>query len=654
MHPDINHMKSLFKIVVCLLLVCIWPSSAVALTGQRAPDFSLTGIDGRAYKLSSLKQRPMVMLYFFAADSKPSHSGLKALDQLRSSYPKSDLQVWAITKSAKAQVQRFLSHNPIDFPVLLDTGTVSKRYGADRIVPTTCILGPELKVLDLIQGGGKSGEVMLVRLAQRSLQRRNSEFARAVSEKVVKTDPQNVSAQVVKAYAALNQGKLDESKIAFAKLAQQGGRGMLAGKEGLSVVAAKKGQVQEALALAQQVERADPSRGLVNVVKADVLYSQNQKQAAEQEYEKAVAKENTAPRHRAKAYNQLARIRAEQGRWQQSKSLYDRAVAIDPYYIEATANKGLIYEKEGRWDQALASYNQALRIDKEDAMALALSQRALKMMQLEQNKSEKSRIDALVKELAERYRNRQSVQKAAPDDPWTSRPLVLSFVDFTETGGLAVRDGFATILTTRLAETLNGSGRVQVVERVVVEKLLQELHLGSSQLADPSTALELGKVLSAKLISTGTLYYLNGNYLLTLRLIDTETTRIAKVITADIPGTGSIRNAVQGINRRILATVMNQYPLQGYVVQAEQKKVMINLGAAQGVVPGTRFDIIEPAQAVTYRGRQLKGRPKVVGQVEIDTVEDDFCRGRVTGAKRPVVRDDMLREIITEMTGGKL
>lgn len=36
----------------------------------------------------------------------------------------------------------------------------------------------------------------------------------------------------------------------------------------------------------------------------------------------------------AKANNQLARIRA--------KSLYDQAVAIDPYYIEASKNKGLI------------------------------------------------------------------------------------------------------------------------------------------------------------------------------------------------------------------------------------------------------------------------------------------------------------------------
>jgi tetratricopeptide (TPR) repeat protein len=631
---------------VLLLCWCV-PAHGAGLTGKPAPDFTLSDINGAAHHLSSLKERPMVMLFFFDAGSKPSHEGLSTLDELCAKYRHSDLVVWAITKSGKDDVRRFLSHTSIDFPVLMDSGAVSKTYRADRILPTTCILGPDLKVLDLLHGGGKSAEIMLVRLAQRALQHRKNDFAAAVSLKVVQSNPENVSAQVVGAHAALNQGKLDASERAFAALAEQGGKARVAGQEGMSAVAAKKGQVQKALSLARQVEQSDPSRGTVNVIKADVLYSQNKKQAAEDEYQKAITKPNTPPRQRAKAYNQLARIRADQGRLEQSKSLYDRAIAIDPYYIEATANKGLVYEREGRWDQALASYDKALRIDKQDVVALTLQKKLLAMLQLEQDRSEKERIDTLVKDLAARYRNRQPGARDSVDDPWTSRPMVLSFVDFTETGGLPVRDGFSTILTTRLAETLNASGRVRVVERVIVDKLLQELNLGSSDLADPATALELGKVLSAKLITTGSLYYLNDNYLLTLRLIDTETTRIAKVITADISGTGSAQKDVHRLNRKILATIMAQYPLQGYVVQAEKDQVMVNLGAGQGVVPGTRFDIVEPAAPVEYRGRRLQARPKVIGQVEITTVETDFCQGRIVQTSRPIKRDDMLKERLT-------
>jgi tetratricopeptide (TPR) repeat protein/peroxiredoxin len=623
------------------LLAISWPAVASALVGARAPDFTLKDIHGGAHRLASLADRPMVMLYFFDAASKPSHSGLVTLDRLRAQYRRDDLVVWAITRSSKEQVERFVAQAPIGFPILMDSGPVSKSFQADRILPTTCILGPELNVMDLLPGGGQSAEIMLERLAQRALQQRQSDFARAVSQKVVQDHPENVEARITGAYADLNQGKLDESQKAFARLAEQG---RAAGLEGLSAVAAKKGQVQRALELAQQVEQSDPSRGYVHVVKADVLYSQNKKQAAEKEYQKAITKKNTAPYHRAKAFNQLGRIRAEQGRWGQALELYDQAAAQDPYYIEAATNKGLLYEKQGRYDQALACYAKAQRIDTTDRFALMLQKKLLAALESQRDRSEKSRIDALVKELAERYRNRRPAKGGAAADGWTSRPMVLSFVDLRQTGGLPERDGFDTVLTDQLADALNGSGRVQVVERALVEKLLQELNLGSSQLADPAAALELGKVLSAKLIVTGALHYQGGQYLLTLRLIDTETTRIAKVMTTELGGPETAVKDIAWLSRRILGTVVDQYPLQGYVVQAEKDQVVVNLGAGQGVVAGTRFDIVEPSAPVTYRGRQLQGLSKVIGQVEIVHVEADFCRGRILHAGRPVARDDKLRE----------
>jgi tetratricopeptide (TPR) repeat protein len=641
------------RLAILVVLASCWPAYSAGLTNLPAPDFALKDINGNTHQLSSLRDRPMVVLYFFDADSKPSHDGLISLNQLCAKYRQADLEVWAITKSAKADIDRFIPHTPIDFPILIDNGTVSQNYKADRILPTTCILGPDLKVMDLLHGGGKSSEIMLVRLAQRSLQHRKSDFAQAISETVMQSNPESISARVVNAYAALDQGKLDKSESGFKQLAGQGGEAQAAGNEGLSYVALQKGQAQKALSLAEKVEQTDPSRGLANVIKAEVFYSQNKKQAAESEYQKAIDKKNTAPHHRAKAYNQLARIRSNQGRLQESESLYRKAVAIDPYYIEATANQGLIHEKAGRFDLALASYNKALSIDKKDMFSLVLQKKLLAMVQLEQDSKEKNRIDRLVKDLAARYRKRQQQKKETVQDSWTSRPMVLSFINFTETGGLPVRDGFSTVLTAQLAETLNASGRVRVVERVVVDKLLQELNVGSSELADPATALELGKVLSAKLISTGSLYYFNENYLLTMRLVDTETTHIAKVITDNIPGTGSAQNDVHRLNRKILTTIIEKYPLQAYVVRVENDEVMVNLGAGQGVVPGTKFDIIEPGVPVRYRGKELKGKPKVIGQVEIVNVDADFCQGRIVQNTRPIVQDDKLLEKVIGLTRSK-
>lgn len=643
-----KHRKDLIwrlcRAAALIWLAWSWPVCSSALVDTPAADFTLEDLDGRPHQLSSLLNHPMVMLYFFDADSKPSHAGLITLDQLCAQYRNADLVVWAITRSGREKVKRFIRQNPIGFPILLDTGPVSKNYQADRILPTTCILGPDLKVMDLLHGGGRSNEIMLERLAGRALQQRQNDFAQAVVEKVVQTNAQNVNARLVGAYAALNSGKLAESESSFSRLAGQRGPAGAAGIEGLSAVAARKGQVQKALALARQAEQSDPERGYVHVIKADVLYSQNKRKAAENEYRKAVTKKHIAPRHRARALNQLARMQADQGRLEQAKALYDQAVAINPYYIEATTNKGLIYEKEGHWDKALSCYAKAQRIDHADMFSATLQQKLLAMLKLENDRAEKSRIDALVKDLAARYRNRQQISKAADRDLWISRPMVLSIVDFSETGGLPERDGFASVVSVQLADALNTSGRVQVVERAILEKLLQELNLGSADLADPNTALELGHVLSAKLLITGSLFFRNGRYLLTLRLVDTETTRIAKVISIEIADAVSVPKSVQRLNRMILSAIISHYPLQGYVMQSGNDQVMINLGTGQGVVAGTQFDIVELSAPIQYHGRQYQARPKTIGQVEVVAVESDFCQGRVLSSLRPVTIDDKLRE----------
>ena len=139
--------------------------------------------------------------------------------------------------------------------------------------------------------------------------------------------------------------------------------------------------------------------------------------------------------------------------------------------------------------------------------------------------SESKRIDQLVKDLAERYRSQKDRQPKV-EDTWTSSPMVLSFIDIQEKGIMPERDGFSEVFTSELSSMLNGSGRVRVVERVLLDRLLSELNLGSSDLADPETKLKLGRVLAARLIGTGSLMHMPQGALLSLRLIDSETTEI--------------------------------------------------------------------------------------------------------------------------------
>jgi len=648
-------MRSLIKMLafsaalIGIVILVSGPGYGQPAVGRQAPGFALDDIDGKHHDLATLEDNPMIILYFFDVTSRPSQEGLLALDNLAGRYAQANLKVWGITRSAKQKVSEFVSQSRISYPVLIDNSKVSDLYQARFVLPTVCILGPGLKMMEYIQGGGKTTEIMLVKLAEKELQRKQTAIAKEISEDVVRKNPQNVDAKMVKGYAELKGGDLAAAEKTFNSLSQEAGQGKVLGEEGMVSVYAQKGQTKEALELAAKVEKKAPDRGQVNTVKADILYANGQKKEAQAEYRKAVSKKSAAPFQKAVALNKLGRLQASIGNLSQARELYDQAVAIDPYYIEATANSAKTYEKEGKWDKALDGYRQALAIDKDDLFAASLAKRAQMMLALQNDVERKKRMDELVKRLAERYRNQQQSKAKEPEDTWTSRPMVMTFVDLQEKGGLPERDGLSSVLMFQLSDQLNASGRIHVVERILIEKLLEELDLGSSELADPETALRLGKVLAAKIIGTGSIYYLPAGNILSLRLIDTETSELPKIINRQFGPNPSLDTELNQLNQEILTAIMQTYPLQGYIVQASSDRIMINLGSKQGVSQGTKFEVLKEKEPIEYKGKKLRGAPEVVATLEVVQVEPDLSYARILSQQVPIARDDKIQEKVGKL-----
>ncbi|MBT8341059.1 MAG: tetratricopeptide repeat protein [Desulfatitalea sp.] len=646
----------LFAMVLAIHSVLPVDNAVCAIqTGKRAPTFALSDIDGHPYKLIEAQGRQMTVLFFFDAQSTSSQGGLLMLDRLLRQYKNSKLTVWGVTQSKSEDVRRFIKKSDITFPILLDTTGVSKHYDAQLVLPVVCSLGPQLQVLDYFQGGGEHAEAALVRLAERQIHRDQPALAHAIATTVSKEAPTNAAAKAVQGYAALAEGKPDQAKKVFDEISAMPGKDAIIGKEGQAVVLARQGRSDEAMALAESVVKAAPERAVPHKVKGDLLIAKGDRKAAEAAYKSAVASSEAAPFQMAETYNQIGRWYAQSGEYKAARDYFEQAIAMDPYYLEPTSNKGVTYEKEGLWRKALTEYRKALALDKTDTVAGVLARKAEEMMALQKDAASKKRIDQLIDTLVKRYKSQAAIAGAQPEDDWTSRPMVLTFVDIQESGGLPARDGLSIALATRLGELLTSSGRVQVVERAVLERLLSELNLGASELTDPQTTLKLGRVLAAKLIGTGALLYLPDSTMLNLRMIDTETTQIAKTITHRLPAGANLDRELFDLNRELLKTVMAKYPLRGYVVQVEGKQAMLNIGRNQGVTTGTTFDVIEKGEAITYKGRVLRREANTVGRLEVVKVEPDVCFARIVEQKRLVAQDDPVKEVLVEIAakGGK-
>jgi tetratricopeptide (TPR) repeat protein len=644
----ILYFTTLFGAVALLLCPFLWAKS-IALKGEPAPSFALNDTKGNHYDLDKLEGNPLLILYFFDASSRTSQEGLVNLDHWVTQYKKADIIAWGITRSSASSIKDFIAQSNLTIPILWDQSNISDLYNARMVLPTVCMIGPKRKVIHFIQGGGRSNQIMLAKMAEVQLQRKQSDVAAKMGEALIEKDPENITAKAIVGHAQLRSGSIKQAEDTFNSISSDSTEGKKLQQEGLSEVYLAKGDFDKAWSTASKLEQTDPESAAANVSKAKVLINKGDHNTAEKELAKGVEKEATFIFQQSEAINKQGRLVANRGEAEKAIDLYAQAEEIDPFNIEATSNKGLLLEREGELNQALNAYRQVLKVNRKDIYASVFSKRVEAKLDVENNIEKKKRMDALIKDLSARYKAKKSDAQESNADEWTSRPMVLSFINLKESGGLPDRDGFVLVLADQLSEFLNASGRIKVVDRRMMEAIITELNLGSSDLADPQTALKLGKLFAAKIIVTGTVHYLPNETLLSLRLLDTETSMVAKAFTRQLDGNNNLEKELGWVNKEILKTIASKYPLQGYVADVKKDQIMINIGENQGVVLGAQFAVVEEGPPMVYKGKTLKGASKKIALLKVVQVEPEFSMVQIVSKEGTVDKDDKITETMAKL-----
>lgn len=91
------------------------------------------------------------------------------------------------------------------------------------------------------------------------------------------------------------------------------------------------------------------------------------------------------------------------------------------------------------------------------------------------------------------------------------------------------------LLSSQIITTFKDSEKYTVVEREQLLLALEELNLGTSEIADESTRLRLGKFVGAKFMIFGGYIVVENTMRLDLRLVSVETGTILKTATRVTP-----------------------------------------------------------------------------------------------------------------------
>lgn len=631
------------KPIKCLILVGLslfflldaWHGEAALQKGTIAPSIP---------SLEKKEKRPMTVVYFFKLDSKPGREGLAHLQSLYKQYEAAGIAIVAVSKDDPKAVDAYFKSKPVHFPVVKDSGKLFDGYDLGFILPTTYVLGPGGRVTDVLEGGGASSHRFVTTVAQRALQLKKTDLAKQLFTKAVEANPKDAAGQTGLGHVFLKEGKLDKAEAVFSKVAQLKAPEAILGKEGLAAVHMKKGENDKALALAEDLQKSDPENGLVHLIKGNILAGQGNQQAALVSYNKAIEGKLSNDWQAAEALNKAGRIYSEQGEYDQAESMYTRAVNQNPYSAEILTNRGALYEKKGEPQKALALYQEALTVDPEDNVAHLLAKRMMQHLAFKEDMARQKRIDDLVGQLTDRFKA-GDFKTAADADAWSSRPMTVAFLGMKSMGGALLREGMVEVIQQEIGQSLSASGRISVVEREIMDKLLGELKLGSSELADPDTALKLGRLLAARLVVTGSLVQVPGGLRLSLRLIDPETSEI-KIRYADEMGANqnlitTAEKSAAALGERIKAT----YPLRGKIALVEDEgQVIINLGKKHGILAGTQMKIIAEGSPIVIDGKVIGHRKKKVGLLEITEVEEKLSYGRLQEQVAKVEVNQMVME----------
>jgi tetratricopeptide (TPR) repeat protein len=325
------------------------------------------------------------------------------------------------------------------------------------------------------------------------------------------------------------------------------------------------------------------------------LYGKGDLENALKVYTNALESGEATRSQLASLHGRIGRIHASTGDLDEAIEHYELALGFDPEDRVVKSDYCLALNRLGRHKEAGQCMDGLLAVDPEDEIALTMHRQIEERLALDSDEATSRRIDELIDRLSGRQDSQQGEGLEPTDDAWTSRGMTLAILSFEERGGLSRRAGETEALFNSMLDKLKEPARIRVVDRLLLEKVLEELDLGTGKLADAAFSLRIGRILSARLIGHGSFYRDEESVQVNLRFIETETTSLKVALTETFPRGMKIDEMATRLTDAILSEISAHYPLRGEVVAVEPSgNAILNIGRQVGLEADSLFNVLPP------------------------------------------------------------
>jgi peroxiredoxin len=140
-----------FVFILALFLLGACSQGSAVEIGQKAPQFSLTDINGKQVNLSDFNGK-VIILDFFASWCPPCRQEVPDFVALQKAYGDKTFTMVGVALVSAREAKDFASKAGINYPVLVDDEKVSGAYGPIRSIPTTFVLDKDGKIVKMYIG----------------------------------------------------------------------------------------------------------------------------------------------------------------------------------------------------------------------------------------------------------------------------------------------------------------------------------------------------------------------------------------------------------------------------------------------------------------------------------------------------------------------
>jgi class 3 adenylate cyclase/CHAT domain-containing protein/TolA-binding protein len=349
------------------------------------------------------------------------------------------------------------------------------------------------------------------------------------------------------------------------------------------------GDYSRARGSCQILMEKSPEKALGYLILGNILFREGDLEKARSLFIEATGSRKATAEQKAEALLGLGRIASIQKDIRGALNYYQQAAEMDPGAGQAYSSQAVLFDQQGDYDRALSLFKKAEEIFPDDYSIRTMANETLKKASDLRDKEKQGRIDKLVEEL---IASAETNLPAAQSDGWTSLPLTLWMMDF-ETKGYSLEEGKDQLIASGVMEQIIEKSRAQVVERAILDKIMEELKLSSTRLVDRNTALSIGRIMAARLILSGQVVYSGPETQISIRMIETETGEIKGAVNEIFGSALSPSTMADKLSGDILEKLKALYPLRGKVSGIKGDQIIINIGQREGVKEGQQFCLKE-------------------------------------------------------------